>query len=538
MGATSPAILKSRRATCKCDICGRGFLSVQALRTHQSFTHPKARQRVAYKPNVEVLAERNLMNVKIAKATTPMPVEKKNDEENDPTRLEFGCPKCNKSFAAYFHAVNHIQKTHCVNSKGEPVPLNSTELIKPVRTVVCVACNTSIGDKKHVCTARDNYVDQAQSGMKCLGCWKEYCRMTLYDLHISGIHSKDVLTLFFTQASDFTTWKWHMESQMRCSYIIVSEFVGSEKSVHKKLYRCPNYIPNFHEEMTGFCPSSIIVQEFPKGYQVHFYKEHYGHASNVRPYKLDAAYKKYSINHLMSVKDLLDKEKHTDEKQTPGKEKDMYSDFKKMMLNIISEAEKVDDDCLKNLFGKALEMSVVLNNRDETEKKPSLDKNVTDDKISFVLNKVETRSKRKQDLNKSTNDSAKKPKNDENSDSFIKKINSMRSQTNFNDTFKDFVGSIGCKVDGSPITKNDKKKDVVKTKIGQFKPSPPKVKKKEENKPKSEDKFQLAKVKNEVKFDQSNVKSEFKFDVSKIKTEIEYEVREQENDCNILILKI
>lgn len=117
MGAEAPTILKSRRATCKCDICGRGFLSVQALRTHQSFTHPKSRQRVAYKPSIEVLAERNLMSGKVA----PMPVKDNNEEDNGATKLEFGCPKCSKVFSAYFHAFKHIEKHHCVNNKDEPV---------------------------------------------------------------------------------------------------------------------------------------------------------------------------------------------------------------------------------------------------------------------------------------------------------------------------------------------------------------------------------------------------------------------------------
>lgn len=312
---------------------------------------------------------------------------------------------------------------------------------------------------------------------------------------------------------------------MQCSYIIISEFAIPEKSIKKQIYRCPYHCPNFHKEMTGFCPSSLYVQEFPKGYQVHFYKEHYGHL--VKPYKLDKAYKKYSISHLMIDKDILPKKFKSE--ITGIKSSDTYIDFKQLMVNIILEAEKADDDCLKKLYGKALEMSVVLNNQKETKITVLESKTITEEEFDMMLNKVETRSKRKQDLSQ-TIELAKKSKTEE-TDNTLQKNNSLRSSINFNDTFKDFVGSIGCNIDN--IEKNGKRKDALKTKMGQFKPSPPKVQKKENIKTSSK-----LDVKSEINFDLSKVKSEFKFDLSKVKVEPEYEVKERENDCNILILKI
>lgn len=538
MGAKQIPNLRRAHPTCKCKICGRGFISVQALRSHNSFAHPKTRQRVAYKPNTEVIAERVLMTSKLRKVAPKIPVQKKNivkedqkekdNDEKDPKKIEFECPKCAKLYSAYFHAVKHIQKYHCVSADGKAVSPNSPDLIKPIRTEICSSCNLRVGTM-HVCNVLEQYTQHTSSSCKCIGCKKDFGRLSQFDLHITAIHSKEGQTLFFPLVSEYNSWKEHMESQTQSSYMKMSE-------THvKQIHRCLHFIPNFDGDKTGLCPSSLIVQEFPNGTQVHFYKEHYGHIC--KPYSLDDEYKKYMINHIMEHKDILSP------KLVKSEDTETYLEFKKLMENIVLEASKLNVASLQPLLDKALEMNVLLNNH-EDGKRLDTPKNMTDDEISQVLQEVKTRSKRKleikQEKSVSNDTPMKKQKNVENENASKKISNITKSPSNFNDSFKDFVGSINCKVEQTPVKK---KKEIMKTKIGQFKPNSPKKKKDEEKSVRFDVNDQS--ISNEIcndSFDSEPIYqrlriSDFKFDPKTIK-DIKYEVKEQENDCNILILKI
>lgn len=135
MGAKVPAKSKTRRPTCKCDLCGCTFLSIQALRTHQACLHPKTK-RVAYKPKIEVIARRKAAPIKKSnnlksgkslrehkKTEQKVPESKEEIKETSSVRRRsaFECPLCPKLFTVYFSAYRHIQNNHCVNDKGEAV---------------------------------------------------------------------------------------------------------------------------------------------------------------------------------------------------------------------------------------------------------------------------------------------------------------------------------------------------------------------------------------------------------------------------------
>lgn len=331
-----------------------------------------------------------------------------------------------------------------------------------------------------------------------------------------------------------------MENQTGVKYAV------QEKYETKHYYHC-NYTKENDDKVdaTHFCPSTIVVQEFPKGIQVHFFKKHFNHTTE--DYFLKDKYKKFTITSFL---------KRSDDYNTitsiPTDENQLYTQFKSLMEAIIVDAANINAATLKILFGKALNMTTILSNYDkETEK--------IDNQLSLEYSKMSS-GKRKNDMEinldvKRTKDSSEKlemsPKiinsfslatNEKNNDIdtkmevIIDKENNEEHLDNeedntdkkgsdwdpysssFNDSYKDFV------VKNFPAAekeiKKKNKKPVVKTKIGQFKPS---------LSPKSPNTPEEIKVKEKVVH---------RLTFDKPIVDLKYEVKEQEDGCNILILKV
>ncbi|XP_047993196.1 uncharacterized protein LOC125231705 [Leguminivora glycinivorella] len=202
---------------------------------------------------------------------------------------------------------------------------------------------------------------------------------------------------------------------------------------------------------------------------------------------------------------------------------DLYLQFQKITETIVNEAARINVNGLKKLMRKALDMMDVINNYVEDDDdeitssnsvlKMDSDKDNLQDDVKLAL----ANFKRKSDLSNEispkrskifqSTENLKTPKN--NRSFTIENKNVSPNQSKFIDTFQDFVGKSLAKKDDRTV-KVSKKTPPVKTKIGQYKPkSPPK----------------------KVSFSPANISP-------KNVKDIEYEVKEQENDCNILILKI
>ncbi|KAM3956018.1 uncharacterized protein ACR2FA_010065 [Aphomia sociella] len=624
MGAKTPAKLKLRRPMYKCDICDRKLLSAQALKTHQYCihktvkpTHTDDSKSNSKKGHVNV--KKGVSKVKVPKISTKTvkkvlepnsdPIEK-SSQVTDVRRIEFECPKCQKQFTIYFSAYRHIMKHHCVNSRGYKVPSNSPDLIKPVRVELCVKCNKRVRPEElHACNdANMEFETEFLMNYICTGCSQRFTSVQLFDLHVSGLHSDGVESMFFPTMNEFLTWKDHMENQTKIKYLILG------KCNSKQTYRC-TYLPNSEPacDLTAhFCPSSIIVQEFSKGIQVHFFKEHYGHSCP--NYTLTERYKKYSITPLM-----MQATGYEYGTNTQSDDKDLYVQFKTLMESIVLEAAKVKVDSLRILVGKALEMTSILTNYEEDDEMTSpitsTNKSMTDDQITNALECLQqTRIKRNLIDNGSefinhnrmdtdddnilspkivnafsmaeTKDKDVKDKKDEimskiDNEAAKQKYKLLTQLPSYNDSYKDFLdknfkniekktsgnekntsSKVNCKVvvdkkvkplkpvksevkqesrKSSPTPKTMEnaaptkketptaktaeskkntpnilgkptKKAIMKTKIGQFKPSMSPRKSTESNTSRSS--------------------------IGKAAVDIQYEVKEQENDCNILILKI
>lgn len=263
-------------------------------------------------------------------------------------------------------------------------------------------------------------------------------------------------------------------------------------------------------------------------------------------------FKKFLVNpYLTDADGLIDE----------NKDDSVYQQFKNIMNSITATAAKVDIGMLNTLLGKALEMSVMLNGA-TPEEHATVNKSMTDEQISDVLAEVKTYpGKRKAESLKKDVKKAKPTLeidgNDENSKSnntlppkaTSKPVNKKPTESlpstplarpviqspSFNDTYKDFVDQNFSKLNDSstpvPKTKsNVKKKVVMKTKMGQFK-TRPSLSPKDTTETKVKPMSPKPPKKSEIKTIEKII--EYKF-----KPDIQYEVKEQENDCNILILKI
>ncbi|XP_053622538.1 uncharacterized protein LOC128682079 [Plodia interpunctella] len=378
MGAKSPVKLKLRRPMFKCNICHRKLLSAQALKTHQysihKFEHSTSPSRARVRSVMKAKTLPKKVPATVSKATNPISKTRSSMHDNDSgedarlapekvsdlRRIQFECPKCNCVFPAYFSAFKHIQKNHCMNSRGLKVEASSPDLIKPLRVEVCVKCNNRVrANDMHLCSEIGVISEGLFVDYLCMGCKQKFASMQLFDLHVSGLHSDGVESLFFPNMHEFLTWKTQMQSSTKTNYLIFG------KCNLKQTFRC-TYLPP--AETTGgevnamstshICPAGIIIQEFTKGIQVHFYKTHHGHTCP--EYVCPEKYKKYLITTLMQ-------KKNTESFDVDYNEKDIYCQFKVLLESIIIEAAKVKVDDLKLLIEKALEMTSILNNYDEDD---------------------------------------------------------------------------------------------------------------------------------------------------------------------------
>ncbi|CAG9790470.1 unnamed protein product [Diatraea saccharalis] len=389
MGAKTPCKLKLRRPTYKCNQCSRNFLSTQALKSHQYCVHKiKGNGRpVREKSKLTNLPEKSVKNTDVMLKKVPQTVEANvensvtlNNEDN--RKIEFECPQCLKMFSVYFSAFKHIQRVHCINEKGQRVASSSSDIIKPVRVELCTKCNIRVRtNERHRCS--DANVDSNVLGIKaiCTGCKQQFASIQLFDLHVTGLHCDKIEGMFFPTNIEFLQWKNNMENETSNRYLILN------KCSAKQTYRCSFYLAtdkNEKDEVSHFCPSSIIVREFSKGVQVHFYKQHYGHPCP--EYNIPKQFSKYTITSLMEAKtkaqlDVVDMSDDTD----------LYVQFKTLMDNIVLDAAKVKINHLKVLIGKALEMSTILKqyigdeDYDEYPKTAPLNKTMTDDQITTAL---------------------------------------------------------------------------------------------------------------------------------------------------------
>ncbi|XP_052748247.1 uncharacterized protein LOC113519608 [Galleria mellonella] len=401
MGAKTPAKLKLRRPMYKCNICDRKLLSAQALKTHQYCIHnlskPKPEANTVRAKDMKTVQNKTTEPKITSKPTVEVAEQKKSPvispaKLSDVRRIEFQCPKCEKLFDVYFSAYRHIQKHHCVNSKGRKVPSSSPDLIKPIRVELCVKCNKKVHvNDIHVCSDTIEHESGFITNYVCTGCSQGFSTIQVFDLHISGLHSDGVDSMFFPTMNEFLTWKNDMESQTKIKYLVLG------KCNMKQTYRC-TFLPSGEpadSRTAHFCPSSLVVQEFTKGIQVHYYKQHYGH--NCEKYTLTDTYKKYHITPIIAQASSYECTEVVTED-----EKDLYVQFKTLMESIVLEAAKVKIDTLKIMVGKALEMTSVLTNYEEDEEMTSLiepqvttSKSMTDDQITKALQSLQNSNKRK-----------------------------------------------------------------------------------------------------------------------------------------------
>ncbi|XP_059047616.1 uncharacterized protein LOC131843042 isoform X2 [Achroia grisella] len=295
--------------------------------------------------------------------------------------------------------------TRIASNTSQP---NSPDLIKPIQVERCQKCNGTIGtEAKHTC---GDAVAQHERGLinnyVCTGCSQSFETMQVFDLHISGLHSDDVESMFFPTMTEFLSWKNHMETQINIKYLILS------KCNSKHTYRC-TFLPSEEptDNMTAlFCPSSIVVQEFSKGIQVHYYKQHFGHQCSA--YTLIDKYKKYHIT------SFIENAAHYEYTTVVEEDdKDLYVQFKTLMESIVLEAAKVKIDTLKVFVGKALEMTTMLTNYEEDEEMTSLiksntsNKNMSDDQISQALQNLQNSKIHKRKLDNDVAPDKKKKRN-------------------------------------------------------------------------------------------------------------------------------
>ncbi|KAI8431365.1 hypothetical protein MSG28_015901 [Choristoneura fumiferana] len=582
MASRAPTRLRERKSVLKCELCGRKCLTPQALRTHQQTAHksvkndeiyPKKDIKVMNKPR-EPLKRATIPQVAVKqpdKLCSPKPPAKVNKslnegdlvakvlqefdsdgansgtdystdgssdkeilkpEKKNTRKTEFECPKCKRRFAVYFSAFRHIQKHHSGLPKGDRIPPNHPISIKPVRIEICTICNTMQSSDSHVCLGPTKLAN----GLVCSGCCQEFKTLTLFDMHKSGMHSEGVESMFFPSLDEFENWKLRMERQTKVQYSILDQ--NDTKHVH----RCSAPCSDAERGRPRLCPSSVIVQEFTKGFQVHYYPNHYGHP--YEPYSLGSAFKKYSIASLMNIT----ASQLPDSEGEDSAEPDLYLQFNKVVNLLITEAARINISGLKKLMRKALEMMTIVNSYVEDEDdvistklsiSPVPDK--IHEEVKNALKNFKAGSKRKSDdveipakkkkLLRSTENTLKvqgkiKSNTDnnreevENLDSKAtkgyvtpnkEKLKNNQQSPSFIDTYQQFVGKIVKPVEKK---KPEKKKQIVKTKMGQFKPSPTK-------------KLSMS----------PKVESPSRTSIGSVK-EIKYEVKEQENDCNILILKI
>ncbi|CAH0731086.1 unnamed protein product, partial [Brenthis ino] len=572
MGAKTALKLRARGTAFKCHMCGRKLMSMEALISHERTAHNIITRRNKSKQVTEPLkaTKKEVKQKPAKKESSPLKIRQKikfsesisepeeSEDKSLPKRktVEFKCPKCFRAFASYLPAHKHIQNFHCVNRQGVKVPPNSPSLIQPIRIEFCNNCNRKVKSiQNHICKD-DNKAKMEDQLIICTACDDWMPNMKAFGSHVLNAHGDNVDSMFFPVYSEFIKWKIEMEAQTGVNYIL-------EKYDSKRYYHC-NFVKDNDKKMntTSFCPSTIVVQEFPKGIQVHFFKQHYKH--EYIDYTIMEEYKKYNITSFLKRS-----EEYNNLKILPSDGNDLYLQFKSLMEGIIVDAAKINVPTLKILLGKALDMTSVLTNYDEEVEENDVIvtsvANVTHMTETQITKALETTNltfgKRKNNVNTdvSSQTQTKKIKQDSVEDMSPKILNSFslahnkstkndksdtdnkksdddidKSKQNnkkntewdpysssFNDSYKDFV------VKNFPVVEADIKKKARKrpgflTKMGQFKPNtlPKSHKTQEESKAEVKEKTPVR-----TSFDKPNI-------------DIKYEVKEQDEGCNILILKL
>ncbi|XP_013163472.1 PREDICTED: uncharacterized protein LOC106114714 [Papilio xuthus] len=575
MGTRSSAKIKLRSLAFKCNICGRRLMSAEALKTHQLCIHNitnRIRTKVTpkqgiTKPKTQPTTQK-MKNLKLEKsknAPTKIVVNTKPEdkiEEKVPKRgtksiettNEYECPKCFKNYPDYFLAHRHIQKYHCVNNNNEKVSANSPDLIKPNIMLVCSRCNRRPKSlDTHKCTSfKYDQIENAASYL-CMACNEEFQSLRLFDLHVSGLHCDGVESMFFPTNEVFQTWKEDVVKQTGINYYVLGNYS------YKQMFRCP-CIPddNVNSDIIPYlCPSSIVVQELSKGIQVHYYMKHYSHACGI--YVLPDEFKKYMFS------TLLQNEEAYTEIDIKANGTEIYQQFKQLMDCIVQDAANVKIDSLKILLTKALDMTTVLSNEVETDSAFMSMKLIIDNNIIGLLNSNQ-HVKRKNVLNEKKNEPItkrfktrtyqNKDCKESLDDASIKIVNSFSlAEHEIVNAINEDNETIGAPENNTTDSQSssDKEKDDIKVnkKLDQSsssfadsykvfvkqlsEPGPPLRKRKfSTTKNKCESLTKEANVEEEI-----NVTSDMKQkDVPIIPKDYKYEIKEQENDCNILILKI
>ncbi|KAJ8704910.1 hypothetical protein PYW08_012230 [Mythimna loreyi] len=633
MGTKAPEQVKKTnkpRPAVKCDVCGRKFLTVSAWKSHYKFLHAKSDsdKRIPFKKQDNTkLLKKKLVPLHLKRVNPPeaKKVEKTVEPVKTPElavkspsaskKAEFECPVCSLKYPVYFTAFRHIQKNHCIDDKGEKVAPNSPLLVKPIRIETCASCCQEIRSTvPHDCPKMQASKDQ----YLCLGCDQVFCGLVLFQHHVKGLHADDAQNYFFPSRKEFEEWKTELQEG------ISIEFTRLNKQKGKEIYHC-SYQTTSSSNATRLCPSSISVREYSRGVHVCYFKEHCEHTVTDVPLQNN----QYNISLYTRDAD--------DSKLEAGEYNDLYAEFKNVLKSIMVDAAKVDIAMLKDLLGRALEMTAVLKNYyDEDHEKDLsttlINKNLSDEQISKTLDSLKPKSKRKQSFEKKTDievakkvkktpahiengmttrlnrssttinksvtfskniqkknekttiakelqelleeestntpkstlkkpesintppkSTLKKPESTNTTPKItlrkpeellkpLKKVEEplkkmeikseesarslIQSPTSFNDSYKHFVNqNFKTVADTSTPLKTKatvKKKEVVKTKIGQFKVKPSSPKSVSPKSPKV------------VKEKQEPVT----LVPLKVKPDIKYIIKEQENDCNILILKI
>ncbi|XP_045783031.1 uncharacterized protein LOC123879400 [Maniola jurtina] len=385
MGAKTAVKLRNRGVAYKCQNCGRKLMTADALAAHQRTAHniiSRRRGRFAAAPKPIILDKAFTSKDIVAEIATP-PVPTECTQATDNTKMkkstvEFECPKCFKRFPAYFPTRKHIQKHHCVDRQNIAVSPDHPSLIEPVRIEQCPKCKRKVrAIETHVCDEYDGSKSTGDGRLcVCAACGEWFPNLTAFDFHVVSSHSDHVESMFFPSSLEFVKWKTDMENQTNASYAMLEKY-GS-----KRYYHCNNRDGYKHRSMNNHvCPSTIVVQEFPKGIQVHFYHKHYNHSAT--DYKLSSKYKKYSITPFLKRAEDYDSLLHL-----KPDDDDLYMQFKTLMEGIVVDAAKINIATLKIILGKALEITSILSNYDEEELEdpPMSDHQImTDEQITKAL---------------------------------------------------------------------------------------------------------------------------------------------------------
>ncbi|KAI5639322.1 hypothetical protein NE865_08182 [Phthorimaea operculella] len=559
MGARIPPNERPRRGGLSCEFCGRPVQSEGALAIHQATLHSqalkeKARAKPAtpkpskvQKPETAKVDKINTKDKagKEVEGSNKTPQKKSSEPSATKTtakpKVDTAEPKVEAAKPKVEVAKAKIEATTSAKSKLEVAKAkietatpanaeNAPDIIQPILMELCIYCDKKF-PKPHNCPNRPNANFMTYT---CLGCQEKFSNNKLFDSHVPDVHGDIGESLFFPSDEEFATWKDEMEDQTACRYTLMGEYSS------KQIYQCSEYTDNDTKNTVILCPSSIVVTKFPKGLQVHFYPTHYDH--EYEEYELHDRYKTFSVSELI----------HQAGSTNDSPDEDLYIQFKTLMDNIVLGAAKLNIDALKTLMKRAKDMETILQDYDEDKEIEFSKGRFTISLSSRTVNSEGNSSdssparNRKRTIEENGVTPAKKIRksagdtktpvksaskktfslaDDKDSDNILKELDGGNVQTDktmqspsFTDAYKDFI----MKASKTPVNKTGsskttaktekntaKKKNVVKTKMGQFKgPSPKKIAKR------------------------NSIGS-----IGTVK-DIEYEVREREEDCNILVLKI